>query len=729
MVSEVTEVDEHNRFMLDDILVSPQHNNLSLQDQSVTVQPKVMAVLCYLAEHRDRVVGSDELLDQVWKGRVVTHASVQKSINALRNALTELAGEREYVAHFSKRGYQLLLPVVRLGSEELEEVAVTRESAPSIPSRFPRRSFVIGFITLLFLGTLALLWLWLRSATPDLVVSAEVEKHHTTHYTATTGLTSETGHERGAEPHPDGRRIAYIRDAIVRDPAMADAEDDPGRAQSQIMIRDDRSRDWLLASVDGSWADLAWSPSGRNLVATEIRRAEGLPWMPAYYERPNYLYTFHIFTLDFRGERLLEKNLLSQWQGIVESVTWWDENTIEFIASLGPNSANERYRYVIADQKLSSHPLEDEGFVPVKSAVHDKVSALISRRRGRAQVTFLDAREQLIASWQLATSRVDISWIPDGSGLLVFETDSKKLYNLYTTGEIQPIRFPFNADLSISRPRYSSNGGAIVMTAAAARSAFYLLAPDGADHKISGDYVNEQPIFSADGENILFLSLRNAQYQLWRWRSGEEQLLTRFAKRPSKIVWPAGQDFLIYREGNAIWQYQFGGRAPTLLLAKAEQIEPLGYDPLSQWLWSIKQINETRNIWRQSLTTGEEKQLTFGSVGSALEHHGKIYFQYTHQRGLWLWDEAEQNPVQISVNLPENSKLLRITRDAVFFVAGGSCRESDPQMLDINTDAIAVVFERSQSKVTTHDYHPAKGILQTRCILPESNIIELTAEK
>src|SRR5690606_36692736 len=118
MVSEVTEVDEHNRFMLDDILVSPQHNNLSLQAQSVTVQPKVMAVPCYLAEHRDRVVGSDELLDQVWKGRVVTHASVQKSINALRNALTELAGEREYVAHFSKRGYQLLLPVVRLGSEE-----------------------------------------------------------------------------------------------------------------------------------------------------------------------------------------------------------------------------------------------------------------------------------------------------------------------------------------------------------------------------------------------------------------------------------------------------------------------------------------------------------------------------------------------------------------------------------------------------------------------------------
>ena len=34
-----------------------------------------------------------------------------KSINALRTALTELAGEQEFVAYFSKRGYQLMQPV------------------------------------------------------------------------------------------------------------------------------------------------------------------------------------------------------------------------------------------------------------------------------------------------------------------------------------------------------------------------------------------------------------------------------------------------------------------------------------------------------------------------------------------------------------------------------------------------------------------------------------------
>src|SRR5690625_5541044 len=76
-----------------------------------------MDVLCYLAQYHERVISNDELIAQVWSGRIVTHGSVQKSINLLRKALSELVGEQEFVTHYSKKGYQLQVTPVVLASE------------------------------------------------------------------------------------------------------------------------------------------------------------------------------------------------------------------------------------------------------------------------------------------------------------------------------------------------------------------------------------------------------------------------------------------------------------------------------------------------------------------------------------------------------------------------------------------------------------------------------------
>ena len=101
------DINNKNSFALGDLQVSPSHNQLAAKGQTVKLQPKVMAVLHYLACHHERVISNEELIEQLWEGRVVTHGSVQKSINALRSAFSELIGEQELIAHYSKRGYQL----------------------------------------------------------------------------------------------------------------------------------------------------------------------------------------------------------------------------------------------------------------------------------------------------------------------------------------------------------------------------------------------------------------------------------------------------------------------------------------------------------------------------------------------------------------------------------------------------------------------------------------------
>ncbi len=686
-----------------------------------------MAVLCYLARHSDRVVSSDELLDQVWQGRVVTHASVQKSINALRNALAELAGDGEFVAHYSKRGYQLVVPV-----RFEPEVASIAEGAVAAENRLQATQVEAGdsrgrrlrtiWLTLpivMVLMSLVGALVWVLVGQDFDLPPAALTKHHTTIFTSAAPLSALGQRERRMELHPDGKRAAYIRDLGTN-----------GVHQSQIMIRDPSGSDWLLASSEGTWADLAWSPSGRNLVATEIRRAEGLPRTPDYFEKPNSLYSFHIFTLDFRGERLLEKNLLSQWQGVVASVTWWDENTLEFVASLGPGSANERYRYRIAEQKLSTLNPRNAGFIPLQSVVHDKRTALISRRHSRAQLEFLDANQDAIATIPLPTSALDISWIPDGTGLLVLDKSGPTMYTLDLYGEMSLLQLPQWRDGSFSYPRYRKDGEAIVLTTSQLQTSLNLRQAAGSPELIAeGGAQRLARFLPADG-SVIFLLESGGEYTLWRWQRGRKELLQVMEKPVESLIVAADNHSLVYHSGEAIWQLPLGEPLPTqqsqAIWRKAGVVELLYYAPATEEILFVRRSGETRNIWWRNLRRGEERQITFGSVGTALATAERLYFQYRDQPGLWQLEWAQPNPVQISTRLPKNSKLLHLADSTAFFVSGGPCRESNLQALDLQADTLSPVVDQVLG-VTSHDFHPTFGLLQMECRPANSQIIQFVS--
>ena len=120
----------------------------------------------------------------------------------------------------------------------------------------------------------------------------------------------------------------------------------------------------------------------------------------------------------------------------------------------------------------------------------------------------------------------------------------------------------------------------------------------------------------------------------------------------------------------------------------------------------------------------QERQITFGSVGTAIALAESLYFQYSDQPGLWRLNRAELNPVQISKRLPKNSKLLHIADSTVFFVAGGPCRETRLQSLDLLADSLSLVAERLPTDVISQDFHPALGILQAECRPADSRLMK-----
>src|SRR4051812_18562524 len=75
----------------------------------IPVQPQVFALLHYLIEHRDRVVGKAELLERLWPDAVVLEASLQRSVSQARAALGD--EDHAFIRTFARHGYRFVGPV------------------------------------------------------------------------------------------------------------------------------------------------------------------------------------------------------------------------------------------------------------------------------------------------------------------------------------------------------------------------------------------------------------------------------------------------------------------------------------------------------------------------------------------------------------------------------------------------------------------------------------------
>ena len=77
----------------------------------LTVQPKVLDLIAYLVEHRDRAVGKAELQDAVWPGVVVTETSLTQAIRKARRALGDDANQPSLIRTVHGHGYRFVAPL------------------------------------------------------------------------------------------------------------------------------------------------------------------------------------------------------------------------------------------------------------------------------------------------------------------------------------------------------------------------------------------------------------------------------------------------------------------------------------------------------------------------------------------------------------------------------------------------------------------------------------------
>jgi DNA-binding winged helix-turn-helix (wHTH) protein len=88
---------------------------LDMDDYSMTrngvnhaIEPQVFDLLVYLIEIRNRVVTREELLDQLWKGRIVSDSAINARLKEARKAVGDSGKDQRVIKTIHRRGYQFI---------------------------------------------------------------------------------------------------------------------------------------------------------------------------------------------------------------------------------------------------------------------------------------------------------------------------------------------------------------------------------------------------------------------------------------------------------------------------------------------------------------------------------------------------------------------------------------------------------------------------------------------
>ena len=110
----------------------------------VPIEPQVFDLLVHLIRNRNRIVSREELIDAVWKGRVISEATLSSRVSAVRRAIGDNGDDQLFVRTLHKRGFRFVARVE--DSAPCETLATDRAVITNIPENRPPDNVVSALV-------------------------------------------------------------------------------------------------------------------------------------------------------------------------------------------------------------------------------------------------------------------------------------------------------------------------------------------------------------------------------------------------------------------------------------------------------------------------------------------------------------------------------------------------------------------------------------------------------
>ncbi len=105
-------------FRVREWLVEPDLNSISRPDRRISVEPKVIEVLAYLADHPGEVLSKEQIIHAVWPDTYVSDEVLRYSISELRKAFSDDAKNPSIIQTIARKGYRLIAEVSHKSAQD-----------------------------------------------------------------------------------------------------------------------------------------------------------------------------------------------------------------------------------------------------------------------------------------------------------------------------------------------------------------------------------------------------------------------------------------------------------------------------------------------------------------------------------------------------------------------------------------------------------------------------------
>ncbi len=118
-----------------DFRLDPERFELSCGAELVQLEPQVLALLCLLVRHHDRMVTKDEIVEKIWNGQSVSDASISSRIRSARQAVGDDGHHQTTIRTVHGRGFRFVAEVVETAPAQAAKATAPPETNSPLTGR------------------------------------------------------------------------------------------------------------------------------------------------------------------------------------------------------------------------------------------------------------------------------------------------------------------------------------------------------------------------------------------------------------------------------------------------------------------------------------------------------------------------------------------------------------------------------------------------------------------
>lgn len=579
-------------WQLAEITFDSRLRQLSNQHNTLTLEPKVNAVLCYLLMSPEHFASHQQLLNHVWQGRVVSDSALQRAISQLRKAFAQLLPGQTVVHTLNKSGYKLEITAIPEAKTKTAIISV------NLPNTLLQNLLLSGAGLLAILITL--FWLYYPTTKPPVLTAVPVSSLPGLEYNLTGSLD---------------KKLLYFH----------------YQQQSELVLQDGD----LIKRIETPTAlnFAAISPDGQQLAV----RLQHASCQVALTKLSDNIRTEHLTQL---FNCTADSQLKLFWSP--------DQSGLYYRQRLDKSKPYQWYFYNFANKQhtqLSLNPdvIGSNGDLAMALSTDNQLFAIARYKSAQQTALIIFQRDSLqqLSNTILPVPIQAIAWhsaqqliLASNEQLYRYDLQTQSLSLLHHAGDYINSIFVNDDELYYA---VSRQYGDIWQ---------YNLADSSAEQLHSSSRHDAMPRLSPDQNKLAFLSTRQGPYQIWLSHNDEApRLLADILPTPGfvRLDWSADSRYLYYSQQFAVYQVDSSTGDTQQILNSERQVFNVHPDANGGLLYSSS-LSGDWQLWHFNPLTQQHRQLTTNGGYSGAVVGNQLFYSKYHQDGLWLrnLDTAEE---------------------------------------------------------------------------------------